>query len=274
MEFDIGAVCMTDGEKRRIETAVRSRLTDFAKNLKSKHTRQVKKADGIINLKKRNVFISKLPGEFAYYSALVRSFDSSFGGFLEKLALEIARENYEVSQEVVGKIDKRQLDLINDILNNYKNHNVKPEISHYESYSATSFSLNDARHASDHLLYDKENGVYHIVELKAGGDLDNKKAEAEKRALLEQYFILKNGDISSNIKLHFATAYNKFGEENKWVHPKVEMFFASDELLIGRDFWNFVCKDKNGFNAVIKAYNDNIYIITQTLDEIKKVYDI
>lgn len=33
---------------------------------------------------------------------------------------------------------------------------------------------------------------HYLIELKASGDLDNKKARAEKSALLEEYFLLKN----------------------------------------------------------------------------------
>jgi len=265
---------MTKNENGRIEKIVCLHLSKFTENLKGRHKKQAKDPNGVINLKKQNVFMNNLPADFVYYSALVRSFDSSFGNMLERLALEIASTNYQVSQEVIGKIDARQLDHISDILNNYNNHIFKPEISHYADYNTPSFSLRETRHASDHLFYDEESKTYHIIELKAGGDLDNKKAKAEKQALLEQYFILKNNDLTASIKLHFATAYNKFGEEKQWVHPKVEMFFARDELLIGKDFWNFVCKDDCGFNIVIEAYNNNIHIITKALEEIKKVYKI
>ena len=265
---------LSNEEKRRIDDLVCLYLKRFTDSFKRRHIRDVSNLSGAINLKKQNVFINKLPGELIYYSALVRSFDSSFGHVLEMLALEVARAKYKVSQKVTGEIDARQLDLISDILTNYRTHTYTPKTEHYAGYTAPAFSLHDAQHASDHVLYDKANDTYHIIELKAGGDLDTKKAEAEKRALLEQYFILKNNGESADIKLHFATAYNKFGEGNKWTQPNVEMFFASEELLIGKDFWNFVCKDETGFDTVIEAYNNNLFIIAETLEEIKRVYNI
>ena len=48
------------------------------------------------------------------------------------------------------------------------------------------------RHESDYYLLDKETGMHYLIELKIGGDLDNKKARSEKEALLEQYCILTN----------------------------------------------------------------------------------
>lgn len=44
---------------------------------------------------------------------------------------------------------------------------------------------------------------HYLIELKASGDLDNKKARAEKMALLEEYFLLKNqlkDDSTAKIK--------------------------------------------------------------------------
>ena len=265
---------LTQEEKIRIDSIVRSHLTGFANGFSGRHIGEMENPEGVINLKKQNIFINKLPVEFMYYSALVRSFDSSFGSVLEGLALEIARTNYQVSQKVIGQIDSRQRDLINDILTSYKNRTFTPEVRHYADYHTTPFSLSNASHASDHLLFDEANNTYHIIELKASGYLDIKKSEVEKRALLEQYFILKNGKQNPNIKLHFAAAYNRFGEGNNWIQPTVESFFAREELLIGKDFWNFVCKDENGFDAIIEAYNSNLHIITHALEAIKEAYGI
>ena len=46
--------------------------------------------------------------------------------------------------------------------------------------------------------YDKERDMHYLIELKASGDLDNKKARSEKDSLLQQYFMLKNLLISEN----------------------------------------------------------------------------
>ena len=263
-----------ENEKLRIDSIIRSHLTGFAEGFKARHIGEVENPFGVVNIKKQNIFMSVLPSEFIFYSALVRSFDSSFGNVLEDISLEIARINYQVSQEVVGMIDIRQKDHISDILNNYKEHNVIPEISHYKNYNTPSFALKNAKHKSDNLFFDKEKNEYHIIELKAGGDLDNKKARAEKEALLEQYFILKNINQTVDVNLHFATAYNKFGEGRAWTQKNVETFFARDELLIGKDFWNFVCKDENGFDYIIASYNNSAHIITQALTEVKEAYGI
>jgi hypothetical protein len=51
-------------------------------------------------MKIHNVFIAKLGSEIQYYTALVRSLDSSLGSMLEKMAIMISELNYEVKQSV------------------------------------------------------------------------------------------------------------------------------------------------------------------------------
>ena len=47
-------------------------------------------------------------------------------------------------------------------------------------------------HVTDHYFYHPKKKEHYLIELKSGGDLDNKKAKTEKLALLQEYFILKN----------------------------------------------------------------------------------
>jgi len=122
-------------------------------------------------------------------------------------------------------------------------------------------------------LIDKETGDNFLIELKIGGDLDNKKARSEKEALLEQFAILSNTlPPDAKIKVCFATAYNKDGEGNTWKQERVRQFFADDELLIGSDFWNFVCKSKDGYKIVLSAYKEKAHLIKKAIGSIKKTY--
>jgi hypothetical protein len=102
--------------------------------------------------------------------------------------------------------------------------------------------------------------------------LDNKKARAEKEALFEQFCILYNNQQTDNIKCSFATAYNRFGEGQDWNQGRVLQFFSKNELLIGRDFWNFITKSEKGYNIVLEEYSRNSYIIKNALEKIKKEY--
>jgi hypothetical protein len=150
----------------------------------------------------------------------------------------------------------------------------KPKISDYEKIKiANKWEKHHKIHVSDYCLFDKEENIYYLVELKIWGDLDNKKARSEKEAILEQYAILSNQiDDKTEIKCKFATAYNRFWEWNEWKQERVRQFFSDDELLIWKDFWNFICKDKNWFDMVIEAYEESSKAIIDALNEIKKLY--
>ena len=76
----------------------------------------------------------------------------------------------------------------------------------------------------------------------------------------------------AKIKCYFATAYNRYGEGKPWKQGRVKQFFSEEELLIGKDFWDFICKSDQGYNIIIDEYKKNAPIIREALDDIKSTY--
>ncbi len=265
-------------KQKAIEIVVDTAIDSFAEGLISRYTDEVDDVNGVINMKKNNCFIAELGEEFMFYSAFVRSFDSSFGNVLEKMGNNIAKLSYEVKDDIDSFILPDQISRISSILDSYVDHTTTPDISHYSTYSSiypkdiTSYKRT---HVTDNYFYCKEKNEHYLIELKASGDLDNKKARAEKTALLEEYFLLKNqlkDDTTAKIKIFFGTAYNKFGEGKVWKQERVKQFFAEDELLIGREYWNFVCNDESGFEIVFNQYKKSADKIRAALSKIKGMY--
>lgn len=267
---------MNDTVKK--ESAIRSIVScavkNYANGFSTRHLSEVDKEDGVINMKIHNVFIAALGPEIQYYSALARSLDSSLGNMLEDMAISIAKMNYTVSQHVEGTLYKNQTDFIAELLEQYKRSENRrtPKIADYEGISKYRGSGMTKRHESDYYLIDEESNMHYLIELKIGGDLDNKKARSEKEALLEQYCILTNTKGERNVKILFATAYNRYGEGKPWTQGRVRQFFADEELCISRDFWNLVCKSKKGYEIVIDEYKKNASYIIDALNEIKSAY--
>lgn len=263
----------TPNEKEFIHSIVKSSVIAYAEGFECRHVGEVDNPEGVINMKIHNVFIEALGKEIQYYTALSRSLDSSLGNMLEKMAITLAEQNYVVKREVEGPLYKSQTQLIANILEKYKRHSKRPEISDYSNILDITENESHVRHDSDYYLYDRQNDHHYLIELKIGGDLDNKKARAEKEAILEQYAILSNliGD-TSKISIYFATAYNRYGEDKQWRQERVKQFFGTDELLIGKDFWNFICKSENGYNYVLESYRENAHFIKEALDRIKACY--
>ena len=267
----------TISSEKAIRELVKSNVITFAQTFSERHISEFDDPDGTLNMKIHNVFIAALGEELQYYTALVRSFDSSLGNMLENLAVSISRFFYEVTNQVSGELYPEQTAKIAELLEAYKNRKNprKVLVKDYDEIKSvtTKSKVEEKTHVSDYYLFDHETNQHFLIELKIGGDLDNKKARSEKEALFEQYAILSNTlGKNAKIKCFFATAYNRYGEGKPWKQGRVLQFFSEEELLIGKDFWNFICKSERGYEIVIDEYTKNAKIIKDALDTIKQKY--
>jgi hypothetical protein len=265
---------MEQSQENQIRSIVKNQVKGFALGFQDRHLSEIDDPDGVINSKVHNIFIAALGDEVRFYSALVRSLDSSLGSLIESMALAIAETHFIVTQQVEGNLYLEQTRAIADLLQDYQTRRKKPSPSHYQSLRMLNKGkMHEKRHASDYMLQNKATGDCHLIELKLGGDLDNKKARSEKEALLEQYCILSNGRLrQTRVNLHFATAYNRYGEGNSWRQERVLQFFSEDELLISADFWNFLAQDDDGFNVVLDEYQKQSGLINTALEKLKSKY--
>lgn len=260
-----------------IESIIEKQIKYFSKKYFKKMIEQKNDPDGLINSKINNIFVSSMGKEISFYSALVRSLESSLGNLVQNIGIELAKETYEFSDNVSGVISTSQINAISTLLNSYHNGIKKPQYSDLkiidDAFDKDKNYTN--QYTSDFYLTDKQTGENYLIELKAGGDLDNKKAESEKRAILEQYCILKNSlGQHAKIKIYFATAYNMCGEGNYWKQERVRAYFSNEELLIGRDFWNFILKSDNGFNLVKGYFEKHSSLIEAELKNLRAIYGI
>lgn len=92
---------MDETKKGEIQHIVDKEIKKFVDHYENRFINEVDNPDGVINSKKNNCFVAELGKEFMFYSAFVRSFDSSFGKVLEKIGNEVAKLSYDVR----GNID-------------------------------------------------------------------------------------------------------------------------------------------------------------------------
>lgn len=203
-------------KERAIRVIVSNAVKSYANGFSTRHLAEIDDENGVINMKIHNVFIAALGPEIQYYSALARSLDSSLGNMLETMAISIAKLNYTVDQHVEGILYKEQTDYIAELLEQYKRstNRRKPKISDYQGITEMTGTAETKRHESDYYLIDNETGMHYLIELKIGGDLDNKKARSEKEALLEQYCILTNRLGEKNVKIFLLPHITAMGKEN------------------------------------------------------------
>ena len=269
---------MNSIKEEKIRKAVDNRIKEFADNLIKRYQKELNEPNGVINSKKKNIFINSLGNEFIFNSAFCRSFDSSFGNVLESLSNDIADITFEViTEDISSYLLPQQTQHIDYIMSDYEKHAKQPEISDYSNFDAfipKNIQSYTKSHVTDNHFYNPTTKEHYIIELKASSNLDNKKAKSEKIELLKEYFILKNELVGTDetVRIFFATAYNKDGEENEWKQERVKQFFAADELLIGKNYWNFVCDDNNGFDIIYDQYKISSQYILSAIEVIKKMY--
>ncbi len=265
---------MTVPDNRTIDAAVRAAVSDFAQALEGKHMGQHKDPNGIINRKIHNVFIEALGIETQYYTALVRSLDSSLGNMIEKLALSLATLTFDSANEITGPLVTEESAQINDLIDQYEQGIRQPEASDYTAIPSYPSTAGDQRtYKVDYLLTNRTSQHHYLIELKIGGDLDSKKAKIEKRDLLLRYITLVNSlPPDTPVTVYFATAYNRYGDNKPWPQPSVRRYFADSELLIGRDFWNFVTDSNDGYEMVLESYQRHSVMIRKALETIRVAY--
>ena len=78
-------------KKKAVQMLVESAVENYAAGFRLRHESEVDNPNGVINMKVHNVFIEALGADIQYYASLVRSFDSSLGNMIEKLAICIAK---------------------------------------------------------------------------------------------------------------------------------------------------------------------------------------
>lgn len=265
-----------DNKSRYIDKIIGEEVKNFSKQFLADYKKTGKKADNIIN-KKNNIFIEALGDKVVAQSALMRSLDSSLGNRIEKIAMRIAEKNYIVKKEVDGYISQKSTDAIARLLESYKSRSRSPKTDDVEKIDKEDKKgRKEKRHFTDYYLVPREDSSKkYLVELKIGGDLDNKKARSEKEALLEQYVILRSSkeiDPKDEVKIFFCTAYNKDGEGKYWKQERVRQFFADSEIKVGKDFWNFVANSPDGYKTVKKSYLKHAHYLKDALQKIVDRY--
>ncbi len=100
----------------------------------------------------------------------------------------------------------------------------------------------------DLAFFDGKN--WHVLELKAGGDLDSSNAPANVEKLLTIYACLN----VPNAHAHFATLYNKNGEGNTWTGALKKHMAFPEMFLIGKAFWNVILPEGINYERFTALY--------------------
>lgn len=112
---------MDERKKQAIQKIVDEEIRKFTDSFEARYTKEVDNPDGVINSKINNCFVAELGKEFMFYSAFVRSFDSSFGKVLEAMGNKIAELSYDVRKDVNSFLLPQQSQHMDYIILEYEN---------------------------------------------------------------------------------------------------------------------------------------------------------
>lgn len=228
-----------------------------------------------IENKKHNFLLHNFSEKTKAHMVFVSCFESQSGNRIEHIARKIAKLRY--GEDNVPNVIKSRADLnINFRINRNKQYilthiNYKKLIGTITQKIETSSEKLNSDSIKELLNLEKENTVtkkdvdlafydennkLNIIEIKAGGGLDSRKAPSDLAKLLSIY--VAADDINAHV--YFATIYNFNGEGNSW-NGQPSRYFDNDLLLIGSAFWNKILPSQI-------TYSDFVNLYTEALDEI------
>jgi len=97
--------------------------------------------------------------------------------------------------------------------------------------------------------------INYLLEIKLGGNLDNKKAKVEAKALKDRKECLLNNNLATEVKTYLGVVCLGNGETSPadWVMGRVSEGFDRSEVLVERELFDFVSNDTDVFDFIVNV---------------------
>jgi hypothetical protein len=253
-------------------------------------------------LKNHNFLLSELDEAMTAHLVFVSSFESKSGNVIQECARQIAEirygkenvpkiinpSNYDISRLTSQFNNTKEQVIITN--SNLESQRVKETIKGFMTLNQASGKgrgraesnvnqetiktlLDLNRDNQDKNVYFKpvdlafnDGGFWHIMEIKAGGNLDSSNAPSNVEKLLSVYVALNQ----VNSKIYFSTYYNKDGEGNVWKGAVKKYLGYPDMFLIGSEFWRMILPVGIDFEQFKDIYSEamNEIGLNEKLNEI------
>lgn len=203
---------MTNTQRKELKRILVQAITDHWGKFLDKKLKQ-----DLIGKKKNSWIDVGEDLEFILYSTLSRSKDSSMGNLYEKILFEISKF---FNDKTYGKV---------------KNLKIRK--------SGKKWIID--------LAFERDGKTY-LIEIKLGGELDNKKAKSEAEALKDRKETLIENKLASNVETYLGVITLTKGEDSpeNWVMGRVSEGFDRSEVLVERELFDFVSNDTDVFDFI------------------------
>ena len=185
---------MDEAKKVSIQNIVDREIKKFADSYEARFTNEVNDPEGVINSKKNNCFVAELGKEFMFYSAFVRSFDSSFGKVLEKIGND-ENNPYNDSNKIYAVV-KYETNSNEQFINAWNSLGI------YDEKDCCIYTVIMNMHGNE---YEISNGVGKGYSFKLDtSDIESLKKKPVQRLVLLQCSVGKISSAGENIASSFA----------------------------------------------------------------------
>lgn len=246
-----------------IKEIVEAELREMSKNVLAKHQANQRHREN-------NPFHCFEDPAINRYMGMGRSFDLQLGGRLQKIAFQIAglHKDWTVPNDLVlrltedsiymrfekNKTVKQNVLLMRggSVNENDRRVKIEPEqVRFYESLSKIYKETNGKLKIPVDLFYfNADKSRFEAFEIKAGGNLDTKNADANYKEVMRlQKIFSPLADGTS----YFATCYNNMGEG---AEPQGSIFrqLPQDQTLVGSAFWQKILPSEITYERWIEIY--------------------
>lgn len=262
LDFDVARLQpMPPARRVELHRVVRERLNDFARDYRKRRLADMEAGGGLLD-KLGNPFFSRFPLEYAAYSTISRSLDSALGTEIEELMVVLAGQAFgtdavlhQSRNGIKGALTLAQSQAIAGALSEDAPAKSVDFDQLATSEDAVEGSAERCMRRVD-VLIRHPSGQVAAIETKFGGQLDVKKSKAEKKALLEFSAVYFN-ETGVTPAVVLGVLYDVHDHSGKpWRQGSVNKYFDQNELLVGRNFWNFVLDASDGYDVFIGAWQD------------------
>lgn len=242
---------MKEETKKQVESIISNKF----QFLIVRYNREIDKRVSEFN----NIWFNKTIPSIDVFDSLCHSIKISFGKVYEDIIKLIAKENFEIlPKKLKGFITKKTLGVIRTIVdeNRYdKKLNIPEEFKRIRRAQENSRIRGKTMSTNVDVVLKKNNNLY-LIEIKSGGKHDIGKAQKIKDENLTNFALgISNVD---NVKSFVALTYNPAGEEKEFSWGFMKSFFINKEnMLIGKDFWNFVGQNDKTYSELVEIF-DNV----------------
>lgn len=208
--------------------------------------------------------------KYAIFS-LVHSMNTTFGmSIWEQVAVIIARENgfeAETKYKLLGEINKEAGDQINTIYNDLRTGTREPSKKYeIEEIREVIEKGEENKHPDSTVdVYIKKGNQENYIDITTVKP--NKKEFAVlKRKLLEWVALRLSQNPDADVCPRLALPYNPYHPEpyTRWTTDNI---YEDDiEILVGRDFWNFVAED-DIYDELLKIFEEAGQEVDELLQE-------